>query len=149
MLLVEKFLSHESQEKKYVPGDIREAYASVLYCCANADGDISDEELASIDLLFMYIPVFDDYEGGEYLVVAEKNAANFTPIEILEGSFSYVKEKLRPQLFCYCCDIFLSDGVITEEEKQILDKIAVISGLDEATTKKIIEVTLIRNVKDD
>lgn len=149
MKLFDNSVSHNSPENKYVPKDIRDAYASVLYCCANADKDISDEELISLANSFMNIPVFENYDEGEYLVLAEKNAETFTPAEILQGSFGYIKEKLRGKLFCYCCDIFLADGTINEEEKQTLQRIAEISGIGEETAKKIIEVALIRNVNDD
>jgi uncharacterized tellurite resistance protein B-like protein len=142
-------LGNAGSEEKYVPKDTRDAYASVLYCCANADKDISDEELVSLDNSFMNIPLFDDYDEAEYLILAEKNAVNFTPVEIFEGSFGYIKEKLREQLFCYCCDIFFADGAINEEEQQALDRIAEISGIDKETAKKIVEVTLIRNLKDE
>jgi uncharacterized tellurite resistance protein B-like protein len=77
------------------------------------------------------------------------NYNNYSPHELIEGSFNYLKECIRPQLFCYCCDIFLADGIVTEEEKKILEKTAEISGIDEQITKKIVEVALIRNVKDE
>lgn len=149
MELFEDFGSMVSPAQSYIPKDIRDAYASVLYCCANADKDISDEELVSLANSFINIPVFEDYDEAEYLVLAEQNAANFTPLEILRGSFNYIKQHLRPKLFFYCCDIFLADGVISEEEKQTMEKIAEISGIDEDTVKKIIEVAMIRNVKDE
>ncbi len=149
MGLFDNLLNRIPTEKKYVPQDIREAYSSVLYCCANAEGNIGDEELNYIDTLFMTMTVFNDYDGAEYLQLAERTYNNFTPHEILEGSFENIKESLRPQLFCYCCDIFLADGVVTEEEKQILEKITEISGLDAETAKKILEVALIRNLKDE
>jgi hypothetical protein len=66
----------------------------------------------------------------------------------LEGSFQFVKDEQHAQLFCYCCDVFLADGVVTEEEKKILEKIASLAKIDEETSKKIVEVALIRNVKD-
>lgn len=149
MRLFDNVAGQDYEEKKYVPKDVRDAYASVLYCCANADKDISDDELVSLDNSFMTIPVFEDFDEAEYLVLAEKNAENFTPVEILKGGFGYLKEKLRGRLFCYCCDIFLADGTINEEERQTLDRIAEISEIGEETAKKIIEVALIKNVKDD
>lgn len=136
-------------EKKFTPQDIREAYSVVLYCCANAEGDIGDEEIIFLDCLFRIMSIFKNYDGADYLQMAEKTYTNYTPHELIEGSFNYIKESIRPQLFCYCCDIFLADGIVTEEEKKILEKIAEISGIDEQTTKKIAEVALIRNVKDE
>jgi uncharacterized tellurite resistance protein B-like protein len=138
-----------SSEKKYIPVDVRDAYASVLYCCANADKEISDEELISLDNSFMNLPVFEDHDEAEYLKLAEKNATIFTPSEIFDGAFNYIKPSHRPQLYCYCWDIFLADGTITEEEKQALERIAEISGIGEETVKKITEVALLRNVKDE
>lgn len=136
------------EEKQYTPQDVREAYSAVLYCCARAEGNIGDEEIAFIDTLFLTMKIFEGYDGAEYLQTVEKAYGNFTPDQLIEGSFNYIKENLHSQLFCYCCDVFLADGAVTEEEKKILEKIAAIARIDEETSKKIVEVAIIRNVKD-
>ncbi len=148
MGLFDNMFNSVPTEKKYTPEDTREAYSVVLYCCANAEGNIGDEEIAFIDTLFQTMSIFKDFDGAEYLQIAEKVSKNNSPYELIEGSVSYLKENLRPQLFCYCCDVFLADGVVTEEEKKILEKLAEISGIDEQTAKKIVEVAIIRNVTD-
>lgn len=149
MGLFDNVFSGVAPEKKFTPEDVREAYAVVLYCCANAEGNIGDEEIIFLDCLFQTMSIFKDHDGADYLQLAEKAYNNYSPHELIEGSFNYLKERIRPQLFCYCCDIFLADGIVTEDEKKILEKIAEISGIDEQTTKKIAEVALIRNVKDE
>src|SRR3954452_637699 len=146
MGLFDNMFSTVPTERKYMPEDIREAYSVVLYCCANAEGNIGDEEIIFIDTLFQTMKVFKGYDGADYLQAAEKIYKSFKPDELIEGSISYLKENLRPQLFCYCCDVLLADGVVTDEEKKILEKLAEISGIDEETTKKIVEVALMRNV---
>jgi uncharacterized tellurite resistance protein B-like protein len=146
MGLFDNMFNSVPTEKKYVPTDIREAYSVVLYCCANAEGNIGDEEIIFIDTLFQTMNIFKDHDGAEYLQIAEKVYTNYNPQELIEGSFNSLKENLRPQLFCYCCDVFLADGIVTEEEKKILEKLAEISGIEEETTKKIVEVALLRNV---
>jgi uncharacterized tellurite resistance protein B-like protein len=149
MGLFDNLLNTVPAEKKYTPEDIREAYSVVLYCCANAEGNVGDEEIIFIDCLFQTMLIFKDYDGAEYLQIAEKAYSNYSAEELLQGSIGFVKESIRPQLFCYCCDIFLADGIVTEEEKKILEKIAELSGIDQETTKKIVEVALIRNVKHE
>jgi uncharacterized tellurite resistance protein B-like protein len=148
MGLFDNMFNSVPTEKKYAPEDIREAYSVVLYCCANAEGNIGDEEIMFIDTLFQTMSIFKDYDGADYLQKAEKVYQNFNPEELIEGSLLYLNEDLRPQLFCYCCDVFLADGVVTEEEKKILEKLSEISGIDEETAKKIVEVAIIRNVTD-
>lgn len=148
MGLFDNMFNSVPTERKYTPEDIREAYSVVLYCCANAEGNIGDEEIVFIDTLFLTMSIFKEHDGAEYLQIAEKVYKNYTVNELIEGSISYLKETLRPQLFCYCCDVFLADGAVTEEEKKILEKLAEISGIDEETSKKIVEVALIRNVTD-
>jgi uncharacterized tellurite resistance protein B-like protein len=148
MGLFDTMFNNVPTEKTYTPQDIREAYAVVLYCCANAEGNIGDEEIVFIDTLFLTMSIFEEHDGADYLQIAEKVYGNFSPNELIEGSFNYIKKELHPQLFSYCCDVFLADGVVTEEEKKILEKIACLSGIDEDTTKKIVEVAIIRNVKE-
>ncbi len=147
MGLFDKMFNNIPGEKKYTPQDAREAYASVLYCCANAEGNIGDQEIVFIDSLFLTMNIFKDHDGAEYLQIAEKVYGNFNPNELIEGSFNFIKKELHAQLFCYCCDIFLADGVVTEEEKSVLEKIASIAELDEEITKKIVEVAIIRNAQ--
>ena len=149
MGLFDNMFNNMPAEKKFTPEDIREAYSVVLYCCANAEGKIGDEEIIFIDCLFQTMPIFKEYDGAEYLLNAEKIFKNYRLQDLITGSFNYVKENLRPQLFCYCCDIFLADGIVTDEEKEILEKIAEVSGIDEETTKKIVEVAIIRNTKEE
>ncbi len=149
MGLFDKMFNSVQADKKYVPQDIREAYSVVLYCCANTEGNISDDEVIFIDCLFQSINIFKDYDGAEYLQIAEKAYGNYNAHELIEGSFNCIKESLRPQLFCYCCDIFLADGVVTDEEKKVLEKLAELSCIDAQTAKKIVEVALIRNLKDE
>ena len=146
MGLFDNMFTSVPTERKYIPEDIREAYSVVLYCCANAEGSIGDDEIIFIDTLFQTMKIFKGYDGADYLQAAEKIYKNFKPDELIEGSIRYLKENLRPQLFCYCCDMFLADGVVTDEEKKILEKLAEISGIDEETGKKIVEVALMRNV---
>lgn len=136
------------EEKVFTPQDIREAYAVVLYCCANAEGNIGDEEIVFIDSLFLTMTIFENHDGADYLQMAEKAYKNFTPDELIDGSFRCIKEDLHGQLFSYCCDVFLADGVVTSEEKRILEKIAAIAKIDEETSRKIVEVALLRNVKE-
>lgn len=148
MGLFDTMFNNVPDEKVYTPLDIREAYASVLYCCANAEGNIGDEEIVFIDSLFLTMSIFRDHDGAEYLQTAEKNCLNYSPDRLIEGSFRFIKKELHAQLFSYCCDVFLADGVVTDEEKQILEKIAQIAEIDDETSKKIVEVAIIRNVKD-
>jgi Tellurite resistance protein TerB len=148
MGLFDTMFNNVPAEKIFTPQDVREAYAVVLYCCANAEGNIGDEEITFIDSLFLTMKIFEGYDGAEYLQMAEKHYSNFTPEQLMEGSFNHIKKELHSQLFCYCCDVFLADGVVTDEEKKILEKIAAIANIDEETSKKIVEVAIIRNVKD-
>lgn len=148
MGLFDTLLNNVPEEKTYTPQDVREAYAVVLYCCANAEGNIGDEEVVFIDSLFLTMSIFEEYDGADYLQIAEKICKNYALEELVEGCFKFVKEEQHSQLFCYCCDVFLADGVVTDQEKKIMEKIAVLAKIDEETSKKIVEVALIRNVKD-
>ena len=148
MGLFDTMFNNVPTEKKFLPQDVREAYAVVLYCCASAEGNIGDEEVIFIDSLFLTMKIFEGFDGAEYLQMAEKCYNNFPAEELIEGSFGFIKKELHAQLFCYCCDVFLADGIVTDEEKKILEKIAEMAGIDEETSKKIVEVAILRNVKD-
>jgi hypothetical protein len=92
--------------------------------------------------------IFEEHDGADYLQMAEKVCNNYTLDQILEGSFLFIKEEQHSQLFCYCCDVFLADGAVTEEEKKNLEKIATLAKIDDETSKKIVEVAILRNFKE-
>jgi uncharacterized tellurite resistance protein B-like protein len=148
MGLFDTMFNDVPEEKKYVPQDVREAYAAVLYCCANAEGNIGDAEIVFIDSLFLTMSIFEEHDGADYLQMAEKVCNNYTLDQILEGSFLFIKEEQHSQLFCYCCDVFLADGAVTEEEKKNLEKIATLAKIDDEISKKIVEVAILRNFKE-
>lgn len=60
------------QRKNITPEDVREAYSVVLYCSANAEGNIGDEEIIFIDCLFQTMSIFKNYDSADYLQTAEK-----------------------------------------------------------------------------
>lgn len=138
MGLFDNLLNSVPEEKKYTPEDIHEAYSTVLYCCANAEGNIGDEEIIFIDCLFQTMSIFKDYDGADYLQTAEKVYKNYSLDELIAGSFNYLKESIRPQLFCYCCDIFLADGIVTDEEKKFLKKLPDYQALMRKQQKKLL-----------
>ncbi len=69
-------------------------------------------------------------EGPEYLV---KIASEGLPQELYLTSFAVA------------CDLILSDGVVSEEEQQLLNDLYNFLSIEEATANNIIEVMIIKN----
>jgi hypothetical protein len=149
MTASEQIVVAPSLAKKYAPKDIREAYASVLYCCVAVDKEVGEEELVLLDNSLLAMAVFNGCDEAEYVAVAEENAMRYSSCEILQESFNYIRKELWPQLFFHCCRILLANAAMSDKEKHMLDKVIELSGTGVATAKKIMEVALLRNLKDE
>src|SRR4051794_10732380 len=134
--------------KKYLPKDIREAYASVLFCCVAADKAVGEEELVLLDHSLLSMAVFSECDEAEYVAIAEENARNYPACEILRGSFNSIRKELWPQLFFHCCQILLRNGVMSDKEKHMLDQVIELSSTEGASVKKIMEIALHWDLKD-
>ena len=135
--------------KKYLPKDIREAYASVLYSCAAVDKEVGDEELVLLDNTLLSMAVFSGCDEAEYVAMAEENSRNYPSCEILQESFNYISKNLWPQLFYYCCKVLLAKGIMSDKGKKMLDKVIELSDTGGVAAKRIMEVALLPNVKNE
>jgi tellurite resistance protein len=129
---------------EFKPRSIQEAYISVLYPVIAADGDFGSEETSSLARIAMQTGLFSDVDMGDLILGATINLDKFGAKPMIEAGFKMINQKSKPQLFCFCADLILSDGVVTDEEEKILEYLSKVSAISEDTAKKIIEVSMIR-----
>lgn len=69
----------------------------------------------------------------------------FGPQHIIDKSSQLIKEEDRPTVLALATELVLSDGIIADKEKELLEYVALKLNIDELLASKIIEVTLIKN----
>jgi uncharacterized tellurite resistance protein B-like protein len=129
----------------FTPFSDYEAWVAILYACISVDGEVSDVE---IDVM-MRLLVFKNKFSGIEIVPFYKNAMNakkeFGAQHIIDKSAPLIKEEERPTVLALAAELVLSDGIITDKEKELLEYVSIKLDIDEVLASKIIEVTLIKN----
>jgi hypothetical protein len=97
----------------------------------------------------MPAPAFKTFFDGHDTLFYYKKAANhrenygFKPI--LEGCLALISQENIPTFFCVLVELALSDGLLAEEEKNLLAEIQKGIRLEEELAKQIISVMIIRS----
>ncbi len=144
MGLFQSLFNDTSSSGEFKPQNIQEAYISVLYTVVKADGDMGDEEMDSLSRILIQKRIFGDTNVSDLMLKADNNLEKFGAKTMIEAGLKMVNERQRPQLFCFCADLVLADGVVTDEEEKILEYLASTAAIPEETARKIIEVSKIR-----
>ncbi len=144
MGLLDKFIGSRHDEN-FTP---QEAYMGILLCVIGADGDINDDEIDSLLTATNRMQLFLSQTRDEYsrmmdklLGVMRKNSVG----HLLEQSVPSVPDELRETAYATAIDLVFSDGVIEEDEKDIIHHLQQELKVSEETAEKIIEVMEIRN----
>lgn len=128
----------------FKPSNFEEAYISVLYVVVQADGNMGNEEMESLTRILIQTRFFTDTNVSELMLLSNYNLNKFGAKTMLEGGLNFINEKYKPQLFCFCAELILADGVVTDDEERILEYLASTAGIPAEAAKKIIEVSKIR-----
>ncbi|HKO82270.1 MAG TPA: tellurite resistance TerB family protein [Chitinophagaceae bacterium] len=148
MGLFDKIFSSNSatqQKAGYTPLSDYEAWVAILYTCISVDGDVSDVEIDVMMRLLIYKNKFADIEIIPFYKNAMYAKNEFGAQHIIDQSAPLIKEEDRPTVLALVTELVLSDGILTEKEKELIEYVTLKLNIDEALASKIIEVTLIKN----
>jgi len=128
----------------YQPKSIQEAYMAVLYPIVAIDGDVGDEEINRLSWITMQTGLFEGIDLTPIVIEVGTSITKYGEKTLIDAGIKLINQKYRPQLFCFCAELILADGVVTEEEEQILDYLAKAIAISDDTAKKIVEVMMIK-----
>tara|TARA_E500000318_G_scaffold35630_1_gene34762 strand:+ start:2853 stop:3257 length:405 start_codon:yes stop_codon:yes gene_type:complete len=98
-------------------------YAMVL--SAAADGSVGDEELETISEIINVLPIFQDFEIGNFGEIAGSCIDMLSETDGLDAAVDQIKrtlpEKLRATAYALACDVVAADGTATQEELRFLE----------------------------
>lgn len=125
-----------------------EGFAGILLAAAAADGHIAEEEArglwGTIDRMKLYSSFTPDKFNkmmDSLLKVLKKGG----PEALVEKCVPLVPERLRATVFCNAVNIVLADGVVEDDEKELIEKLQSALDIEDDAAQEIVKVMLIKN----
>lgn len=125
-----------------------EAYAGILVGATAADGHISDEESAGLVTMLTRMRLYESVPPDRLGAMLNKQLAAVKRDGIdkhLENCARVLPEELKGTVFANACDLALADGVVEEDEKELINKLFRLLGLSGDDAKTIAQVMVIKN----
>lgn len=112
------------------------ALVYTMVIVAEADHEVSDEELAIIGDLVSHLPVFDRIDRTEVARMATECSEMIGEPGGLERAFGLIRDALSPTLreaaYALGCDVVAVDRRLNRREIQILEKVRSHLGIEPA-----------------
>ena len=137
-----------SKAPKAEPLNAQEAFAGIALAMAGADGSIAQSEWDGIVNYIRRLRLYDNYSGPAFDKMFDKVfriLRNEGPGALVSASVAGLPDDLKLTAFACAVDIALADGVVEEEEKEIINQLAGALEIPEQTAIQIIEVLIIKN----
>lgn len=126
----------------------QEAFAGIAIALAGADGSISQSEWDGIVNYIRRLRIYDNFSAPAFdklfdklFKILKKDGAG----ALVKASVEGLSDDLKLTAFACAVDIALADGVLEEEEKNIINQLAEELQIPEQTAVSIIEVMIIKN----
>lgn len=126
----------------------QEAFVGIALAMAGADGSIAESEWAGIVNYIRRLRLYDNFSNPAFDKLFDKLFRILKkdgPGTLVKASTENLTEDLKLTAFACAVDIALADGVLEEEEKDIISQMAETLSIPEDTAISIIEVMIIKN----
>lgn len=126
----------------------QEAFAGIALAMAGADGSIAQSELDGIVSYIRRLRLYDNFSSPAFDKMFDKLfriLKNQGASALVAASVTGLPEDLKLTAFACAVDIALADGVVEDEEKEIINQLAELLEIPEQTAISIIEVLIIKN----
>jgi tellurite resistance protein len=113
-----------------------------------ADGEIQQEELATLNGFLMTLPEFrgknlnDVFRGAQQILRGKKSIDE--AVAALDG---IENPAVKKKLYVLAADLAMSSGDIDEQEEKLLEQMRGILGVDAAQAERIVEVLALKYAK--
>ncbi|MDI1306541.1 MAG: tellurite resistance TerB family protein [bacterium] len=122
-----------------------EAWVGILYSCISADNQIKDSEIASLSKLLYSKEKFEGVDIAPLYAKSYHLKMDFGQIKYIAACCELIKEEDKETVFAIALEILLSDGLLGEEEKNVIEVLSKELKIDSGMTSKIIEVIFLKN----
>jgi hypothetical protein len=125
-----------------------EAFAGILLAAAGVDGHIGDEEVSSLCTTCQRMKLFSNIPGDKFGTMMDglvKILKREGPEKPVERCAEVLPDNLRETAFANACDIILADGVVEDEEKELVEKLQNELDIPGDRALDIVQVMVIKN----
>ena len=126
----------------------QESFASIALAMAGAAGSIAQSEWDGICSYLRRLRLYDNFSGPAFDKMFDKLfriLKNQGASALVACSVEGLPEDMKLTAFACAVDIALADGVVEDEEKEIINQLAESLQIPEDTAVSIIEVLIIKN----
>jgi uncharacterized tellurite resistance protein B-like protein len=146
MGLFDKLFNSNPSTVTYSPKSEQEAWVAIMYACIAADGDVSEAETDKMIQFLVYKSMFkgdniieDFYKPA---MIAQKQIGSKL---VIDSSTSLITDDDKPTLFALVMELLLADGILGDQEQEIVEYLSESLKLESTFAHKIVEVMLIKN----
>jgi tellurite resistance protein len=131
------------------PIDHHSALIFTMVLVSAAEGVMTDAELDSMGRQVRYLPVFREFDHDRLIAVGRSCADLLRKEDGLDLACDMIAEALSPALretaYAVACDVAAADGVLAEEEVNLLDLLRQRLGIDRLVAAAIERATYARH----
>ena len=122
-----------------------EAWVGILYSCISADNLIKDSETASLSKLLYSKEKFAGIDIAPLYAKSYHLKTELGQLKYIVACCELIKEEDKETVFALALEILLSDGLLGEEEKNVIEVLSNQLKIDTGMTSKMIEVIFLKN----
>jgi uncharacterized tellurite resistance protein B-like protein len=122
-----------------------EAWVGILYSCISADNLIKDSETASLSKLLYSKEKFTGIDIAPLYAKSYHLKTELGQLKYIAACCELINEADKETVFALGLEILLSDGLLGEEEKNVIEVLSNQLKIDTGMTSKMIEVIFLKN----
>jgi uncharacterized tellurite resistance protein B-like protein len=126
----------------------QEAFAGILLAAAAADGHIADEEARSLWTTIERMNLYEKFTPDRFNKMMDnllKILKKGGPELLVDKCVPALPDKLRETAFANACDLVLADGVVEDEEKELIELLQNRLEIPGDEAMDIVKVMVIKN----
>ena len=126
----------------------QEGFAGVLLATAASDGHLGDEELTSLFNTLGRMKLYQHVPEQKFRGMLDRLSGALKrggPEELMRSAIPAVPQELRETVFASAADIVLADGIVDQDEKDLLNNLMIALELDSTRAMTIVRVMVIKN----
>src|SRR4051812_12906110 len=126
----------------------QEGFAGVLLATAAHDGHIADEEVTSLLNTLSRMKLYQQVPDQRFRGMMDRLLGILkrgSPEQLMSQSVKACPPELRETVFAAATDIVLADGVVEQEERELLNSLMIALELDSNRATTIVRVMVVKN----
>jgi tellurite resistance protein len=126
----------------------QEGFAGVLLATAANDGHLADEEMSAMFNTLTRMKLYQAMPEQRFKGMIDRLVGVLKrngPEELMAKSINVVPPELRETCFASATDMILSDGVVEQTERDLMQQLMISLEIDSNRAKTIVQVMVIKN----